>query len=108
MLWAGAYGKDSDAGVFSNYAIYQNLTNGNITLPENMELPNSDVKARFVFVGDEAFLLRTYLMTPYPRRQAQENRIEYFNYRLSRARMTLECAFGISSARFRILSKAIE
>lgn len=109
MIDVVAYGKDSDAGVFTNSAIYQNLTNGNITLPENMQLPNSHVKAPFVFIGDEAFPLRTYLMRPFPRRRTQENSMaSYFNYRLSRARMTVECAFGISAARFRILLKAIE
>lgn len=109
MIDVGAYGKDSDAGVFTNSAIYQNLTNGNIALPKNMQLPNSDVNAPCVFVADEAFPLRTYLMRPYPRRRVQENSMtSYFNYRLSRARMTVECAFGISTARFRILLKPIE
>lgn len=109
MIDVGAYGKDSDAGVFSNSTIYRNLASGNIKLPEDTQLPNSDLKTPFVFLGDEAFPLRTYLMRPYPRRRLQENSTEsYFNYRLSRARMTVECSFGISAARFRILLKAIE
>lgn len=109
MIDVGACGKDSDAGVFSNSPIYRGIENGSIHLPEDTQLPNSDDKSPSVFVGDEAFPLRTYLMRPYPRRRVQEDTAaSYFNYRLSRARMTVECAFGISSARFRILLKSIE
>lgn len=109
MIDVGAYGKDSDAGVFANSSINHAITNGIINLPNDKELPNGTIKASFVFVGDEAFPLRTYLMRPYPWRQAQNNdQARYFNYRLSRARMTVECAFGITAARFRILQKSIE
>lgn len=109
MFDVGAYGKDSDAGVFANSSIYQGIRNGTINLPNDKELPNDTVKAPFVFVGDEAFPLRTFLMRPYPWRQAQNNnQARNFNYRLSRARMTVECTFGITAARFRILLKSIE
>lgn len=47
-------------------------------------------------------------MRPFPRNQAQDTSKSYYNYRLSRARMTVECAFGFASSKFQILLKAIE
>lgn len=35
-------------------------------------------------------------------------RIIYYNYRLSRARMVIECSFGSINSKFRILQKPIE
>lgn len=61
-----------------------------------------------VFIGDEAFPLRNYMMRPFPRKQSQENDKAYNNYRLFPTRMTVECAFGIMSSKFRILLKSIE
>lgn len=108
MIDVGAYGKDSDGSVMSNSKFYQRIDNGSLKLPEETKLPNSNVLAPFVFIGDEAFPLRNYLMRPFPRKQTQDNAKSYYNYRLSRARMTVECAFGILSSKFRILLKSIE
>jgi len=108
MIDVGAYGKDSDGGVLSNSTFYQRIEIGSLKLPKEGELKNSYVLAPFVFIGDEAFHLLNYLMRPFPRKQAQDNAKAYYNYRLSRARMTVECAFGIISSTFRILLKSIK
>lgn len=108
MIDVGAYGKDSDSSVMSNSNFYRRIENGSLKLPNETKLPNSNIVTPFVFIADEAFPLRNYLMRPFPRRQSQENEKAYYNYRLSRARMTIECAFGIMSSKFRILLKAIE
>jgi len=48
-------------------------------------------------------------MRPFSRKQAQDDdEKSYYNYRHSRARMTVECAFGIISSKFRIILKSIE
>ena len=53
------------------------------------------------------FPLKSWLMKPYPGKGlAEEQRI--YNYRLSRARRTIENAFGIISAKWRIFSKPIK
>jgi hypothetical protein len=48
-----------------------------------------------------------YLMRPYPQNDLTPQKSE-FNYRLSRARRCVECAFGILCAKWRILTKYIE
>lgn len=108
MINVGGYGKDSDGGILCNTNFHQRLESGTLKLPIERKLGNSGISAPYVFVGDEAFPLRNYLMRPFPRNQAQETNKSYYNYRLSRARMTVECAFGIASSKFRILLKAIE
>ncbi|KAF9406212.1 hypothetical protein HW555_013331 [Spodoptera exigua] len=45
-------------------------------------------------LGDEAYRLKHYLMRPYPERVLNNER-KCFNIRLSIARQTIECAFGI-------------
>ena len=92
----GGYGRDNDASIFSSTPLYQHLENNtlNVPLPQNIagfELP-------YVIVGDEIFALKTWLLKPYPGRNLNEEEV-VFNYRLSRARRTIENAFGIMSAR---------
>ena len=58
-------------------------------------------------LGDGAFPMRTWIMKPYGEAVLSEQKI-YFNYRLSRARMVTEGAFGKLKGRWRILSKKCE
>ncbi|KAJ8971109.1 hypothetical protein NQ314_000891 [Rhamnusium bicolor] len=64
---------------------------------------------RHVLIGDEAFALRTYLMSPYPYRQSRSDICkEKYNTRLCRARRVVENAFGILAQRWRIFYRPIE
>ena len=54
----------------------------------------------YFFVGDEIFPLKTWLMRPLPGKLDNNQRI--FNYRLSRASLTIGNTFGILVARWRI------
>lgn len=48
-------------------------------------------------------------MRPYPKVKVTGNfKNKVFNYRLSRARQCVECAFGILSARFRVFKRPFE
>lgn len=61
----------------------------------------------FVFVADEAFALSNTLLRPFPiKGLTPERRI--FNYRLSRARRCVECAFGILANKWRILHRPLD
>ena len=103
----GAYGTQGDGGVFRYSALYQSLGTRSLKLPEDTVLPNSEITLPYVFVGDEAYPLTTYLMKPYSRRTLDRSKA-IFNYRLSRARRIVECAFGICASKWRILDKATE
>jgi len=67
----GAYGKQSD-GIFRHSSQYQLLSSNNFNMPNAKKLP-SDVELPFVILGDEAYLLLSYLMRPYPKRQLTES-----------------------------------
>ena len=102
----GVLGKQND-GVFRNSALYQSLETRSLQLPEDTVLPLSEITLPHIFVGDEAYPLRTFIMKPYSRRILDRSKA-IFNCRLSRARLVVECAFGICASKWRILDKAIE
>lgn len=109
MVDIGAYGKDNDAGVFDACTLKQAIEHQKLQIPEPDFLPNTLIKAPFVFVGDAAFPLKTYLLKPYAQKNVSEGDIkERFNHRLSRARMVVECSFGSIASRFGLLNTPIE
>lgn len=55
----------------------------------------------FVFVADEAYPLKKNLMKPFARKQLTNSK-RIYNYRQSRARRIVECAFGILTKRFNV------
>ena len=103
----GAYGKQSDGGIFLHSSLYQLLSSNNFNMPNAKKLPLSDVELAFVILGDEAYPLLSYLMRPYHRRQLTESQ-RLFNYRLGRGRRVVESTFGILAGKWRILNKPIE
>ncbi|CAB4007448.1 Hypothetical predicted protein [Paramuricea clavata] len=60
----------------------------------------------YVLVGDDIFPLKEWLMKPYLGKNLTEPE-RVFNYRLSRARRTIENAFGIPAAKWRIFRRPI-
>ena len=97
----GAIGSESDGGVFAKSELAKLLQEHGMNLPPPDKLPNTpedSPPAHYFFVGDDAFPLRHYMMKPYPSLAlTHDERI--FNYRLSRARRTVENAFGILANR---------
>lgn len=102
----GVNGRVSDGGVFKNSSLFWALKNNLLNIPPSQTLPNSTEKLPYVIVADDAFTLMPNLMKPYPSRLLTKN-CRIFNYRLSRARMCIENAFGILCNRFRILLNTI-
>lgn len=90
----GGYGKQSDGGTFKASLLYKKLVDGSLNLPNNSALPGTNLVMPYVIIADKAYRLLKNLLRPYSRQDLNAER-EYFTKRLSRARRTVECAFGI-------------
>ncbi len=67
----GAYGRTSDGGVYGASSLGQALEANSICLPPPSKLRGTDTVLPYVFVGDDAFPLRQYMMKPYSQRNLQ-------------------------------------
>ncbi|KAK0150875.1 Mucolipin-1 [Merluccius polli] len=97
----GTQGRMSDASLFGQSDLRSAMDRGLLNVPKPEPLPNSNVIMPYMFVGDEAFPLRTDLIKPFPHRNLDHDQ-RIFNYRLSRARRTVENVFGILANRLRV------
>ncbi|XP_057310192.1 uncharacterized protein LOC130648171 [Hydractinia symbiolongicarpus] len=96
----GSYGRDNNASIFNEREIYNAIQNNLLNLPEH-KTTSSKSKLPPVLIGDDIFALKPWLMKPFPGKNLSfEERI--YNYRLSRARRTIENTFGILAAKWRI------
>lgn len=109
FMWVdcGAFGGESDGGVFARTQFGRDLETGNSNIPdEPIQLPGSNTSVPYYFVGNDAFKLRRDFMKPYKGNNLSESQ-KIFNYRLSRGRRCVESAFGILVMRWRLFEKAI-
>ncbi|XP_073405529.1 phosphomannomutase 1 isoform X2 [Dendrobates tinctorius] len=91
----GAFGRGNDSQAFKNSDIGQRLYGNQFIFPMPRPLPNTEGPPQpFVMVGDEAFQMCQNLLKPYSSRDLDHTK-RILNYRLTRARRTVECAFGI-------------
>ena len=102
----GAYGKQSDGDTFSAFTCCPFFEDFESTLPKSASFEGSGTEVPFVILGEEAYLLKTYLMKPFVRKDlSSEERV--FNYRQSRGRRCVACAFGTLTAKLRFLNKTV-
>ena len=106
MVDVGDYGRLSDGSVYSSSKLGYAMNNNLLNIPKESMIPGTNKYFPYMFVGDDAFPLKTYLMKPYPR-GAIRLREKIANYRISRARRIVENAFGIATSRFRVFRRAI-
>uniref|UniRef100_A0A8C3FIM0 DDE Tnp4 domain-containing protein n=1 Tax=Chrysemys picta bellii TaxID=8478 RepID=A0A8C3FIM0_CHRPI len=83
-------GRVHDACVFRNTNLFKQLQQG--TYFPDQKITVGDVEMPIVILGDPAYPLMPWLMKPYT--GSLDRRQELFNYRLSKCRMVVECAFG--------------
>ena len=99
----GSYGRDNDASIFSQSELYERFERGDLNIP--LPGPILNKPTPYYIIGDDIFALKTWLMKPYSGKCTTDQNV--FNYRLSRARRTIENAFGIMAARWRIFRRPI-
>ncbi|CAM5075757.1 unnamed protein product [Eretmochelys imbricata] len=95
----GCPGKVHDSRTFRNSGLFQKLQEG--TLFPDQKITVGDVEMPIVILGDPAYPLMPWLMKPYA--GSLDSSQELFNYRLSKCRMVVECAFGCLKVRWRSL-----
>ena len=102
----GRNGRMHDSAVLRESPLWTKINDGTLNVPDPDEILGSSYKLPYVIVCDDAFAMKPNLLKPFPDRNLTlEKRI--FNYRLSRARRTVENAFGILANRWRILLSTI-
>ena len=102
----GSNGRANDSGVWNKSSLLQPIQNGSVKLPKDDALPVNGVIAPYVFVGDDAFALKKFMMKPYPQQNlTADKRVD--NYRHSRAKRISENLFGILASRWRIFFTTI-
>nr|XP_048716360.1 uncharacterized protein LOC125641058 [Caretta caretta] len=87
MGWPG---KVHDTHIFRNSGLFEQLQEG-IYFPDQ-KITVGDVEMPIVILGDPAYPLMPWLLKPYTGTLGSSK--ELFNYRLSKCRMLVECAFG--------------
>lgn len=102
----GEIGRNSDGGVFRSSSLGQLLVKNKLKIPKPAAMPNDATNFPFYFIGDQAFPLKKNLMRPYPQKTLDNER-RVFNYRISRARKSVECAFGMLVSKFTIFQRPL-
>ncbi|XP_051156182.1 uncharacterized protein LOC127278490 [Leptopilina boulardi] len=106
----GGRGRESDGGVLRKSNLGEMIFEGSLNLPPPSEIFPGGPVVPYYCVADEAFPLHPNIMRPFPGRST--GRLPFsqkvFNYRLSRARRTIENAFGILSSQWRIFRVPID
>lgn len=105
----GRSGRNSDSGIYGSSQLGLSIEDNLLSYPDGRyPIPGYDqsVKFPYVFLADEGFAMKTFMMRPYPKNCGNRSEI-VFNYRLSRARRVIENSFGILATRFRIFRRPI-
>lgn len=107
VIDVGGCGKQNDGKTFEASDLFKLMKTESLDIPNSEYLPGTNVKAPYVFVGDDAYPLLVNLLKPYKKNVLSFDE-EMFNKRLLRMRKSVECAFGILFAKWRLLSTIIE
>ena len=103
----GAEGGAGDAGTWWRCNLHTAIEAKKIGFPADNKLPSDNTKVPLHIVGDNAFSLQTWLMKPFAH-LSQLHHERVCSYRLSRARRTVENAFGLLQMRWRVFGTTIQ
>ncbi|GFO37591.1 protein antagonist of like heterochromatin protein 1 [Plakobranchus ocellatus] len=101
----GDFGRHSDGGVLKHSSFGRAFYSNNLPIPLDESICGSD-PLPYVFLGDEAYPLLRNIMRTFPRR-GLDNVRRIYNYRHSRARRTIECAFGVLVGKWSVLKTTL-
>uniref|UniRef100_A0AAG5DFQ1 DDE Tnp4 domain-containing protein n=1 Tax=Anopheles atroparvus TaxID=41427 RepID=A0AAG5DFQ1_ANOAO len=106
----GGKGRISDGGILRHSRLFNLLENKQLNIPEPQVLRSdpSSLKVPYFLLGDKAFAFTDYCIRPFGGITETRSPERIFNERHSRARRTVEMAFGILTSRFRVLKKVME
>ncbi len=101
FVWGsrGYPGNSHDSIILQSTKLWSSIKNGNGLPSIGKTIGKHSVPP--LIVGDSAFPLATWLMKPYTNTVLSPKQ-RYFNYRLSRARMVTEGAYGQLKGRWRV------
>lgn len=109
----GGFGREGDAALFHQSSFGRRIRTptlpydrGGMDIPPDNYIPDTNIRVPHVFLGDEAFPLSQHLMKPYRYRSANGAE-QHCNVRFSIGRRVVENAFGVATARFRVLDGKI-
>ena len=98
------FGRDNDAALLKESQFGQAFENGELSLPDTLQIGGNMLP--YFGIGDPIFRHKSKLMKAFGGNNlSEEERV--FNYRLSRAKRTIENTFGIWAAWWRIFSRPI-
>lgn len=86
--------------------VFREIENGTILTRPVTVINQTNVRP--LILGDPAYPLCPWLMTPFPAGGALTAAQQHFNYRLSKARVIIERAFGKLKSRWHCLLKQLE
>lgn len=102
FMWVsvGFPGNSHDSIIFQSTQLWSDITEKKVIPEISQNFQGTDIYP--MILGDSAFPFRIWLMKPYSNAVLSAEQ-HYFNYRLSRARMVSERAFGQLKSRWRVL-----
>ena len=74
-----------------------------LNIPNADKMEDIEKEITYYLLGDEIFLLNKWLMRTFPGNLPEAEHM--YNYRHSRARLTIENAFGMLASKWRIFFK---
>ncbi|XP_061501743.1 uncharacterized protein LOC133391468 [Anopheles gambiae] len=102
----GEYGSRSDSGVFNSSSLFELIRSNRLNIPPPKPLPGTTQRMPHVFIGDQGYPLKPFLLRPFP--DSEDPAKNYFNHLLSMARRCVECAFGLLVVKWRFLKQELQ
>ena len=97
----------SDSHIFPYSDLRRKIEDNTTGFPQAKSLVDQGPQMEYFIVGDDAFLLRKWMMKPFSRRSMDLNET-VFNYWLSSGRRVVKNTFGILASRFCVLQPAMQ